>query len=90
MNYHNFYGPFQISENKVYFKGMYSAFDLKNDAELIRTHAQMAMSDLKAQYDEWSLLVDSLDEMDEADYWNDQFRKDGLSWQLCEQRLWKN
>lgn len=79
MNYHNFYGPFQISENKVFFKGMYHAFDMKDDADLIQIHAQMAVSDLKAQIKEWEFLIDTLDEMCEANYWNEEFRKDGLS-----------
>jgi adenylate cyclase len=79
MNYHNFYGPYQISNSSVFFKGMYRCFEMKTEADLIRNHAQMNIADLKAQLNEWEFLIETLDEMDEASYWNDKFRKDGLS-----------
>lgn len=80
-NYHNFYGPFQISENRVYIKGMYRSWDLNkfDDAQDLSHYAQMQLAELRALRDEWEFLLDSIAEREEADYWNEMFRKDGLS-----------
>lgn len=80
-NYHNFYGPFQISENKVYIKGMYRALDLNkfDDVQDLSHYAQMQLAELRALRDEWEYLLDTISEREEADYWNEMFRKDGLS-----------
>lgn len=81
MNYHNFYGPFQISENKVYIKGLYRAWDLKDldDAKDLQNYAYIQLEDLRALAREWEYLLDMIAEREEADFWNELFRKDGLS-----------
>lgn len=50
----DFYGPYQISHNKLYFKGIYRSFDLENkedkedarkiiDAEILRFITQLEL-----------------------------------------------
>jgi hypothetical protein len=79
MNYHDFYGPYQISGYNVFFKDVYRAFNMKKDAELIRNHASVQIADLESLLKKWASLLDRLNRMDEANYWNEEFRKDGLS-----------
>jgi hypothetical protein len=82
MNYHNdFYGPFQISEDKVYFKGIYRALDMKKDADEIAAIIDTKLKDIQAEGKEliwlYEMILDS-HEKNEADYWNEMFRKDGM------------
>lgn len=74
-----FYGPYQISGNHVFFKDVYHAFDLKKDAQLIRNHVSVQVADLESLIKKWASLLKIVNTIDEAEYWNRQFRKDGLS-----------
>lgn len=75
----DFYGPYQISGKHVFFKDVYRAFHLKKDAQLIRNHVSVQVADLESLLQQWAYLMDRLNIVDEAEYWNRQFRKDGLS-----------
>ena len=82
MNYHNdFYGPFQIREDKVYFKGIYRALDMNKDADEIAAIIDTKLKDIQAEGKEliwlYEMILDS-HEKNEADYWNEMFRKDGM------------
>ena len=74
-----FYGPFQISGNNVFFKDVYRAFDMKKDAQLIRNHASVQIAELESLIKKWASLLKIVNTIDEANYWNEEFRKDGLS-----------
>jgi len=79
MNYHDFYGPYQIRGDNVFFKDVYRAFNMKKDAELIRNHVSVQVADLESLIKKWASLLKIVNTKDEAEYWNRQFRKDGLS-----------
>jgi len=65
MNYHNLYGPYLIMGDKVYFKDMHSAFDMKKDAQSIRNHVSVQIADLESRIKKWASLLEILNTIDD-------------------------
>lgn len=49
MNLADFYGPYQISNNKVFFKDVYKALDLTEDKLEIRQRCKLELERLEAE-----------------------------------------
>lgn len=56
------YGPYQVSNNKVYIKGVYHGFDLDNSAQKLElsNRIEMELKRLNYEISKWYKLKDDI------------------------------